>query len=286
MAAPWSEVARVGGALELPPFPEERFSKLLAFAGIDDAAKRRMYLDAERLLEHAADWIKAAYDALARFPDTARALGWESRVPEDELRIRRTFFSAWMGRTIGVDTSREFARYLHQAGRVHAGYGPEKRFVPPEWVSMAYAYVLNAFSAVVEKDRVGLWAAYLAAQEEVMRQGFEAAMALSQGRVVIEVEALGIARPALPEPLEVRLVHGTVREALEKVFAFEPNLADQALEAEPVAVEEGLWMEEGFVYALKPRWTVLVGGRDVRYLKGLDTRLKTGERLTLLPPGR
>ena len=286
MAVKWGEEARLAGVLELPPFPEERFSKLLAFAGIDDEAKRRMYLDAEGLLERAADWIKAAYDALSRFPDTARALGWESRVPEDELRIRRTFFSAWMGRTIGVDTSREFARYLHQAGRIHAGYGPEKRFVPPEWVSMAYAYVLNAFAGVVAKERVGLWAAYLAAQEEVMRQGFEAALALSTGRVAVRVEALGVARPALPEPLEVRLVHGTVREALEKAFAFEPALADQALEPVPVAVEEGLWMEEAFVYAFKPRWTVLVEGRDVRYLKGLDTRLKTGERVTLLPPGR
>jgi len=286
MAVLWGEETRLEGAIELPPLPEEKFKKLLEFAGIDEEKKREMYLDAEGLLENAADWIKAAYDALSRFPDTARALGWESRVPEDELKIRRTFFSAWMGRTIGVDTSREFARYLHHAGRVHAGYGPERRFVPPEWVSMAYAYVLNAFASVVDKSRVGLWAAYLAAQEEVMRDGFEAATALEKGRVVVVFEALGIARPALKDPLEVRLVHGTLRELLEKVFAFEPALSDLALEAEPVAVEEGLWMEEGFVYRLKPRWTVLVGGRDARYLKGLDTRLKTGDRVTLLPPGR
>jgi len=286
MTTKWGEEARLAGTLELPPFPEEQFSKLLAFAGIDDEAKRQMHLDAEGLLERAADWIKAAYDALSRFPDTARALGWESRVPEDELKIRRTFFSAWMGRTIGVDTSREFARYLHLAGRVHAGYGPERRFVPPEWVSMAYAYVLNAFASVVDPSRIGLWAAYLAAQEEVMRRGFEAGMELKKGRVAVEFEALGIARPALKERLEVRLVHGTLKELLEKVFAFEPALADLALEAEPVAVEEGLWMEEGFVYKLKPRWTLLVGGRDARYLKGLETRLKTGDRVTLLPPGR
>ena len=286
MAVKWGEDVRLEGVLALPPLPEERFGRYLAFAGIDAEAKRAMHLDAEALLERAADWVKAAYDALARFPDTAKALGWESRVPEDELRIRRTFFSAWIARTIGVDTSAEFARYLHHAGRVHAGYGPERRYVPPEWVAMAYAFVLEAFAGVVPGARVGLWAGYLTAQEEVMRAGFEAARALGQGRRAVRVEALGLARPALPQPLEVRLAGGTLLEALEKTFAFEPGLVDQALERRPVAVEEGLWMEEGFVFAFKPRWTVLVNGRDARYLKGLATPLKTGDRVTFLPPGR
>jgi len=286
MSVKWGEDTRLGGVLELPPLPEERYQRYLAFAGVGEEAKREMNLDAEALLERAAGWVRAAYDALSKFPETARALGWESRVPEDELRIRRTFFSAWIGRTIGVDTSREFARYLHHAGRVHAGYGPDRRFVPPEWVALAYAFVLNAFSDVVAKERIGLWAGYLTAQEETMRAGYDAAMALSVGRRVVRVEALGIARPALPRPVEVRLVHGTLREALEKTFAFEPALVDQALQAEPVAVEEGLWMEEGYVFAFRPRWTVLVNGRDARYLKGLDTSLKTGDLVTLLPPGR
>ncbi len=286
MAVKWGEDVRLSGVLSLPALPEERFARYLAFAGVNDEAKRGMHLDAEGLLERAADWVKAAYDALARFPETAKALGWESRVPEDELRIRRTFFSAWIARTIGVDTSAEFARYLHRAGRVHAGYGPERRYVPPEWVALAYAFVLNAFAQVVPGERVGLWAGYLTAQEEVMRAGFEAAVALTQGKKEVVVEALGLARPALPEPLFVRLTGGTLLEALAKVFAFEPALVDQALERQPVAVEEGLWMEEGFVFAFKPRWTVLVNGRDARYLKGLSTPLKTGDRVTFLPPGR
>ena len=286
MAVKWGEDVRLEGALALPPLPEERFDRYLAFAGIGEEAKRAMHEDAEALLERAAGWVKQAYDALARFPETAKALGWESRVPEDELRIRRTFFSAWIARTIGVDTSREFARYLHRAGRVHAGYGPERRFVPPEWVALAYAFVLNAFAQVVPGERVGLWAGYLTAQEEVMRAGFEAAQELGRGRKVVRVEALGLARPALPEPIEVRLTGGTLAEALQKAFAFEPALVDQALERRPVAVEEGLWMEEGFVFVFKPRWTVLVGGRDARYLKGLQTPLKNGDRVTFLPPGR
>ncbi len=282
----WGEDARLAGALTLPPLPEARFGRYLAFAGIDDEARRVMHLDSEALLSRGAEWVRSAYEALSRFPETARALGWEGRIPEDELRIRRTFFSAWLGRTIGVDTGAEFAEYLHHAGRVHAGYGPERKFVPPEWVALAFAYVLRAFSQVVPSERLGLWAGYLTAQEEVMRGGFDAAVELTRGGIGVRVEALGLARPALPEALEVRLVHGHLRELVEKVFAFAPALVPLALEAVPSVDEVGLWMEASVGWRFRPRWTLLVNGRDVRYLDGLSTRLAAGDLVTILPPGR
>ncbi len=272
---------------DLPPLPEHQMREELAFVGIDEAAKRQMYLDGEPLLRHAAEWVAAAYDHLSRFAPTAKALGWEGRIPEDELYLRRTFFSGWMGRTIGVDTSDEFARYLFHAGRVHAGYGPDRRFVPPEWVSLSLTLVLRMFSTVVPAERLGLWSSYLGVQQEVMRAGFDAAMELEKGRTVIKVDALGLARPALPEPLEVRLPQGaTVLDAVLKVFAFRPELRDVALEPVQDAEEHAGWMEEVTRWRFKPRWALLKNGRDVAYLEGLATRLKTGDTLTFLPPGR
>lgn len=273
--------------LNLPPTPEAQMREQLAFVGLDEAARRQMYLDGEPLLAHAADWVAAAYDHLSRFAPTAKALGWEGRIPEDELYLRRTFFSGWIGRTIGVDTSDEFARYLFQAGRVHAGYGPERRFVPPEWVSLSLTLILRMFSTVVPAERLGLWGGYLGVQQEVMRAGFEAARALEQGRIVIRVNALGLALPALPEPLEVRLPQGgTVQDALFKVFTFRPELRDIALEPVQDAEEHAGWMEEVTRWRFKPRWALLKNGRDVAYLEGLATRFKNGDTLTFLPPGR
>ena len=116
--------------LELPPLPEETFAELLAFGGLDEKAKRAMRLEAERLLEGAAAFVAGVYDHLSRHPGTAKALGWEGRVPEEELYVRRAFFGAWLARTIGVDTSAEFAREVYRAGLWHGGLGPKRAHIP------------------------------------------------------------------------------------------------------------------------------------------------------------
>jgi len=276
----WTEI------IDLPEPPEVQMKEQLAFVGLNEDAKRQMYLDGEPLLRHAADWVAAAYDHLSRYAPTAKALGWEGRIPEDDLYLRRTFFSGWIGRTIGVDTSDEFARYLFHAGRVHAGYGPGKHFVPPEWVSLSLSLILRMFSSVVPAERLGLWSGYLAVQQEIMRLGYDASVALDHGRAAVRINALGLALPALPEPVEVRINSGTVREALEKIFAFRPELRDIALEPVLDAEEHAGWMEEVVRWRFKNNWTILKNGRDVAYLEGLSTRLKNGDELTFLPPGR
>ncbi len=276
----WTEI------LDLPEPPERQMAEQLAFVGINEDAKRQMYLDGEPLLRHAADWVAAAYDHLSRYAPTAKALGWEGRIPDEDLYLRRTFFSGWMGRTIGVDTSDEFARYLFHAGRVHAGYGPGGHFVPPQWVSLSLSLILRMFATVVPAERIGLWTAYLSVQQELMRLGYEASLALGKGRTAIKANALGLALPALPQALEVHVDSGTVREALEKIFAFRPELRENALEPVPDAEEHAGWMEEVRRWRFKNNWTVLKNGRDVSYLEGLSTRLKSGDSLTFLPPGR
>lgn len=117
-----------------------------------------------------------------------------------------------------------------------------------------------------------------------MRKGFDAALALKEGRTEVRFQALGLARPAQPEPLSLRAE--SVGEALGKVFAVNPALRDIALEPLPSEEEAGLWLEPKTLWRLRPRFAVLWEGRDVRYLTGLATPLAEGGTLTLLPPGR
>lgn len=268
--------------LDLPPLPEEKLADLLAFGGLDEAGQRAMRLDAERLLRDAASFVAEVYDRLSRHPGTARALGWEGRIPEEELYLRRAFFAAWFSRTLGVDTSAQFARELHRAGLWHGGLGPKGAFVPPEYVGLSFALV-GRYVAERSTD-VRPWMIYLAAQEEVMRQGFEAALSLREGWIGVRLQALGLAHPALPRPLALRA--GNVGEALYKAFTANPALRDLALESFPGEEEVGLWLEAKARYRLRYRWAVLLNGRDVRYLEGLATPLAEGDTLTLLPPGR
>jgi len=269
-------------ALELPPLPEEVFQDLLAFGGLSEEAKRAMRLDAERLLEGASRFVAEVYERLSRHPGTARALGWEGRVPEEELYLRRAFFAAWFARTLGVDTSAEFAREVYRAGLWHGGLGPKGAYIPPEYVGLSFAQVGRYVAERVGDVRP--WLVYLSAQEEVMRKGFDAALALREGEVSVRFQALGLAYPALPKPLCLRAAN--VEEALCKVYAAFPALRDVSLE--PLFAEEavGLWLEPKTLWRLRPRFAVLLNGRDVRYLQGLATPLAEGDTLTLLPPGR
>lgn len=75
-------------------------------------------------------------------------------------------------------------------------------------------------------------------------------------------------------------------EALVKVLAVNPALWDLASEALPAEEEVGLWLSPKTFWRFRPRWSVLLNGRDVRYLEGLATPLGEGDLLTLLPPGR
>lgn len=216
--------------LSLPPLPEETFSELLAFGGIAEEQKRRMRLDAERLLKDAASFIAQLYEHLSRFPATAKVLGWEGRVREEELYLRRAIFGSWMARTIGVDTSKEFAHLLYRTGQVHAGHGEKRRHIPPGFVEVSYGVVQRYFAE--RSQEPGLWALYLSAQEEVMRQGYESARALQEGSILVRFEALGLARPHA-WPVEVALGEGTVGEAFQKVLVYFPSLREVALEAFP-----------------------------------------------------
>lgn len=270
----------------LPAAPEAAFGRYLAFVGLDARAKRHMREDTEALLERSTSWVRRVYQHLSDFDETRAVLGWQGRLSEEQLRVRRQFFGGWLARTIGVDTSAEFARELYRTGQVHAGHGPERRHVPEDYVGLAFGLVLGFFAEVVPASRLGFWQGYLAAQQEVMRNGFHSALVLGAGSLEVDLEALGLAYEALPERLGVHLETGLLCEAVEKALVYLPALREVGLEPVPSTHEQGHWMEADTLWTFRPGWTLLVNGRDAAYLQGLSTPLSPGDTVTVLPPGR
>ena len=179
----------------------------------------------------------------------------------------------------------EFARELYRTGQVHAGHGPERRHVPEDYVGLAFGLVLGFFAEVVPASRLGFWQGYLAAQQEVMRNGFHSALVLGAGSLEVDLEALGLAYEALPERLGVHLETGLLCEAVEKALVYLPALREVGLEPVPSTHEQGHWMEADTLWTFRPGWTLLVNGRDAAYLQGLSTPLSPGDTVTVLPTG-
>ena len=113
-----------GASLELclasDPFDE--WQRMLRFVNLKDDERGEMARTVEALLLRANEMVVQTYDYLRSFPETAEILGWETGVDEEHLEERRRFFTIWLSRTLGLDTSEEFARYLFRAGQYHAGH--------------------------------------------------------------------------------------------------------------------------------------------------------------------
>ena len=46
------------------------------------------------------------------------------------------------------------------------------------------------------------------------------------------------------------------------------------------------WFEAERAYRIKPTWRVLLNGKDVTYLDGVDTHVHDGDAIHVFPPGR
>ncbi|MGE5553420.1 MAG: ubiquitin-like small modifier protein 1 [Betaproteobacteria bacterium] len=85
----------------------------------------------------------------------------------------------------------------------------------------------------------------------------------------MEVQFFSLLRRLTGTPT-VEVEAETVRQALERVVErFGPAVAAE------------LFAATGEV---KPLYNLLVNGRNIAFLDGLDTRLKPGDKLTIIPP--
>jgi len=298
-AQPGTETQRAMEIQGLPRDPAEEWAFMLRFVGLDDAKKAAMSRSVETLFRRGTELVVNTYNYLASVPETAAILGWENGVDEAHLEERRRFFTVWLARTLGMDTSAEFAYYLFGAGKIHAGHGPRRTHVPPAYVTASVGLVQATFARFMQDAELPAdvvagamdgWSRYLSVQINQMELGYRAATELDRGEVPVRITLFGRLR-ALVGTSERRLRVGKdapMHEALRKFFAYYPKARAEALERiwHSHEDENSLWMETVEAYVPRGGWRILLNGRDVEYEEGLDVVLHAEDEVAIFPPGR
>ena len=283
----------------LPRDPAEEWAFMLRFVGLGNEAKLAMSRSVETLFRRGTELVANTYDYLSSVPETAAILGWESGIDEAHLEERRRFFTVWLARTLGMDTSDEFAYYLFRAGKIHAGHGPRRTHVPPAYVTASVGLVQATFARFMREAQLPAdviagamdgWSRYLSIQINQMELGYRAAMELDQGDIPVRVTLFARLR-ALVGTSETRLRVGKdapLREALRQFFSYYPQARHEALERvwHSHEEEDSLWVEMVEAYVPRGGWRILLNGRNVEYEEGLDTVLHAEDEIAIFPPGR
>lgn len=283
----------------LAPDPAAEWRQLLSFMVLSADDRMAMAKTTETLLRRAPELVVGTYDYLLSVPETAAILGWENGADEEHLAERRQFFAVWLARTLGLDTSDEFAKYLFHAGKLHAAHGPRKTVVPPTYINGAIGLVTAAFStymleadlpaALIAKASAG-WNKYLMAQLHIMLLGYEVAKEMDTGAVAIPVTLYARMQKMVGKNEIVVHVHEGAETAvlLQKFFSYYPEARHDALETvwESHESEDELWEKVVPVYVPKFGWRVLKNGRDLKYGGGFTVPLHAGDTIAIFPPGR
>jgi len=282
--------------------PEEEWRRMLTFLGLSQAERAAMLTTVEVLFRRGHELVVATYDYLLQNPETAAVLGWEQEADPAHLAERRRFFTIWLARVIGMDTSDDLARYLFRAGRLHAGHGPRRTHVPPVYVTGSISLVHGAFARFLSEEMPGDaatatalagWNKLLAAHLHLMQMGYQAARDLDNGDFAVPVVLFGKMREvAGTQKITMHLTHGAhMHHALRKFFNYFPETRREVLD---VAWQSGErvdhtgtpWFEAERTYCVKPMWRVLNTGKDMDYLAGIETAVQAGDEIHIFPPGR
>jgi len=283
----------------LAPTPAEEWQRTLAFLGLGVAEKAALARSVEALMCRAVELVVDTYDYLQKFPETAAILGWEESVDVEHLEERRRFFTIWLARTLGIDTSDEFAAYLFRAGKFHAGHGPRHIHTPPTYITAAIGHVLAYFARVLGESPLKApelaaamagWSKYLSAQLNLMLFGYHIARQFESGDLPIRVKLFGTMRPIIGESEVIVRVHqaDTVARVLGKFFDYYPEARAHALEKTWDTEEKSNseWLDVVSVYLFRKGWRILLNGRDLTYEGGFDQPLASQDEIAIFPPGR
>lgn len=283
----------------LAPAPEDEWRRMLQFVRLTEDDKLAMSRSVETLMRRAVELVVGTYDYLLSVPETAAILGWETGADEAHLEERRRFFTVWLARTLGMDTSDEMAYYLFKAGKYHAGHGPRRIHTPPGYITTAVGLTGAAFATymqeaqlpgeVIASAMVG-WNKYLSVQLHLMLQGYEIARAYDDGDFSLPVTVFGRVRPLIGRrQLEIPIRQGSiVADVLRKFFNYYPQTRSEALERVWHSHEkpESAWVEVLPAYIPKGGWRVLLNGRDLTYSGGFTEPIHENDELSIFPPGR
>lgn len=284
---------------DLAPDPREEWRRLLRFVGWNEQVRQAAARSVEPLFARGLEIVAATYDHLASVPETAAILGWTDGPDPEHLAERRRFLTVWLARTLGLDTSDEFALHLFRAGLVHHGLGPRRVHVPSAYVVGSMGLVQASFAEVlasaglpadVTAAALGAWSRYFAVQLDLMLLGYHAASALGQGEHSIRCTAYGRLRGLWREPsVRVATQAGDrLSDALRKLFSAYPEVRQEVLDRVWEEHAPGMTQTPVVVPAYLPRpgWRLLLNGRDARYDGGLQQQLRDGDEVSLFPPGR
>jgi molybdopterin converting factor small subunit len=293
---------RISASFELrnlAPTPAEEWQRTLAFLGLSMVEKAAMARSVEALMGRAVELVVDTYDYLQKFPATAAILGWEESVDVEHLEERRRFFTIWLARTLGMDTSEEFAHYLFRAGKFHAGHGPRQIHTPPTYVTASIGHVLAYFGRVLGESALNArqmaaamagWSKYLSAQLNLMLFGYHIAREFESGDLSIRLKLFGTVRPIVGKSEVIVRFHpaDTVARVLGKFFNYYPEARAQALEKTWDTEEKSHseWLEVVSVYLFRKGWRILLNGRDLTYESGFDHPLTPQDEIAIFPPGR
>lgn len=286
----------------LQPCPEEEWDRLRAFLQISPAEVQAMLQTVEVLFRRGPELVAGNYDYLLAHHETAVILGWDKGADPAHLAERRRFFTVWLARTLGLDFSHDFARYLFRAGQIHAAHGRRRVHVPERYVTGAISLVNATFARYLAEEMPGHsavpvalagWNKMLNLHLHMMLQGYQTARAWDVGESAIELQVFGRIRPLIGcQSREMGLPTGeTIAQLLTRFFNYYPQTRPEVfdvtwLEGERVDEKGTPWLTVHKQFQVKTGWRVLRNGRNVAYAGGLDQVVRPGDVISIFPPGR
>jgi molybdopterin converting factor small subunit len=284
---------------DLSPNPVEEWQRMLQFSNLDRVEQTAMARSVEPLMRRSTKLVINTYDYLRSVPETAAILGWEDKIDEEHLEERRRFFTIWLARTLGMDTSDEFASYLFRAGQYHAGHGPRTIHTPPAYVTISIGMVLAAFahnlidaqlpSETIAHAMAG-WSKYLTLQLNQMSMGYSIARDFSDGDFQVCVKLFGRMRPLIGKTdLLIPMTRGAnLHDLLKKFFDYYPQarpiVLDRVWQSEDRS--DSLWLEIKSAYVPRKGWRILLNGRALGFEKGFNETVQEKDEIAIFPPGR
>jgi molybdopterin converting factor small subunit len=285
---------------DLIPEPGAEWQRLLKFVGLTDDDKLAMSRTVETLMRKAPDIVINTYNYLQSVPETAAVLGWENGFDENHLEERRRFFTIWIARVLGMDTSDEFAYYLFRAGKFHAGHGPRQIHVPQAYITTSIGMMGSAFAqcmyeAQLSGEIIALamsgWNKYLSVQLHLMNLGYKVAREFDAGDFFISFDLFGRMRQ-LAGWRSIKAAankNDSLEAMLRKLFNYAPQLRSEALR--PVwhshEKESSSWLEVYQTYVPTPGgWRFLLNGRNTSFEGGFGEKIKPQDVISIFPPGR